>query len=142
MRRLVSIAVFLSTFAFVPLAAQDDGATVFVASYYKALEGKRAAYNTWVQEYVPLLMEERIRRGHLVSYQTLVQAAGAGEFTNVHILEFANWAAVEGVSDEEWDDVCRTAFGGKTCPEKLAEYGELATMRTFVRTEHYTSLKP
>ena len=142
MRRLVSIAVFLSIFAFIPLAAQDDGPHVFVASYYKALEGKRVAYNTAVQEYVVLLSEERIRRGHIVSYQTLVQNAGAGEFTNVHIFEFANWAAVEGESDEEWDDVCRTAFDGKTCAEKLAEYGDMPEFRTFIRREYYTSLKP
>ncbi len=146
MRRLVSIAVFLSIFAFVPLAAQDDGPNVFRATYYKALPGKQAAYNAATREYHIPTREEFVRRGHIVSYETIVQRAGTGEFTNVHITEYANWAAVEGESDEEWEDVCRTVFGGLTCDEKIAEveqtYGERPTLRTHIRTEYYTSLKP
>ncbi len=47
MRRLVSIAVFLTVFAFVPLAAQDDGPNVYQVRYATVLDAK---YITYVQE--------------------------------------------------------------------------------------------
>ena len=146
MRRFVSIAVFLSIFAFVPLAAQDDGPNVFEVTYYKAQQGKQAAYNAAVQEYVPPLYGELVRRGHLVSYQSLVQDAGAGDFTNLLILEFADWTAINDHTQAVRDDACRTVFAGLTCGEKMAEVeqrnGERPTLRTFIRREYYTSLKP
>jgi hypothetical protein len=145
MRRLVSIAVFLSVFAFVPLAAQDDDPNVVVAIFFKTLPGKTAAYNSEMREFYVPLYEEFVARGLVVSAQFLVQDAGAGEFTNVVLFEYASWDAADGVSTEDWDDVCGALFG-MTFAEKLAEvlseHGELATLRTLIRTEYYTSLKP
>ena len=144
MRRLVSIAVLLSVFAFVPLAAQDDGPNEFTVHYFKTLPSKAAAYNALLQEFAVPYYDEQVRRGLLVSYQPLVQDAGAGDYTVLLILEFADWDAARTQSVR--DDVCRTVFGGLTCGEKMAEveqrYGERTTLRTLIRTEHYTSIKP
>jgi hypothetical protein len=144
MRRLVSIAVFLTIFAFVPLAAQDDGPNVVRVTYHKTLPGKAAAFNARTQETVPLF-EELVRRGKLVSFQRLVQHAGAGEYTNLRIDEFADWDAVNDITSEDFDAACQTVFG-MTREEKVAElaqkYGELPTLRTFIRREFYSSLKP
>ena len=144
MRRLVSIAVFLSIFAFVPLAAQDDGPNVVRVTYHKTLPGKAAAFNARTQENVPLY-EELVRRGKLVSIQRLVQYAGAGEYTNLRIDEFADWDAVNDITSEDYDAACQTVFG-MTYQERQAElvqkYGELETLRTRIRREYYTSLKP
>ena len=146
MRRLVSTAVFLSIFAFVPLAAQDDGPNVFQVTYYKVQSGKQAAYNAAAQEYVPQLFGELVTRGYLVSYQTLVQSAGARDYTNLLILEFADWDAANDNTQSVRDDACRTVFGGMTCEEKLValdqEYGERPTLRSLIRIEVYRSLKP
>ena len=142
MRRLVSIAVCFTVFAFVPLAAQDDGPNVFRVNFIKALPGKAALYSAAVQEYLVPRNEELVMRGYLVSYQTIRQNAGAGEYTHVHIFEYANWDAANDDAQSVNDDACRAVFGGKTCQEKLAEYGDLSTIRVFVRNEFYTSLKP
>ena len=145
MRRLVSLAVFLAVFSFVPLAAQDDGPNVTVAAYFKTLPGKADAYNAYVREFFVPLNDESVRRGQLVSVQILVQAAGAGEFTNIYLMEYANWDAANDDTPEEMDAACQTLFG-MTYAEKRAEldlkYGEVSTLRTLIRTEHYTSLKP
>lgn len=142
MRRLISLALFLAVYGLVPLAAQDDGPNVFRATYYKAQPGKEAEYNAAAREYVLPLNEELIRRGYLVSHETLVQNAGAFEFTNVHIYEFANWGAVANLTQSVRIDACRTVFDGMTCQEKLATFGDLENLRTFVRQEYYVSLKP
>jgi hypothetical protein len=144
MRRLVSIAVFLTLFAFVPLAAQDDGPNVFSVSFFKVLPGKAPAYqaylNVWAQYY-----EELVQRGRLVSFQFLRQGAGAGEYTNINLFEFLDWDAADDVSSEEANEVCQAVFG-MTCQERDAaffeEYGELPTIRTPVRTEMFGSAKP
>jgi hypothetical protein len=144
MRRLVSIAVFLTIFAFVPLAAQDDGPNVVRVTYHKTLPGKAAAFNARTQEMVPLY-EELIRRGKLVSTQRLIQQAGTGEFTHLNIREYANWDAVNDITSEDFDAACQTVFG-MTMEERQAEmvqkYGELETLRTRIRREFYSSLKP
>ncbi len=142
MRRLAAIAVFLSIFAFIPLTAQDDGPNVFNAIYMKARQGKLPVYNAAVREYLLPLNDELVRRGYLVSYETLVQNAGTGEFTNVHIYEFANWSAVADLTQSVRIAACRDVFDGKTCQEKLAEFGDMAELRTSVRREYYISLKP
>ena len=146
MRCLVSIAVFLSVFAFVPLAAQDDGPNEFTVYHFKTLPGKAAAYNALLQELTVPNWDEQVRRGLLVSYQPLVQDAGAGDYTVLLILEFADWDAANDRTQFVRDDACRTVFSGLTCYEKMAEveqrYGERTTLRTLIRTEHYTSIKP
>ena len=146
MRCVVSIAVFLPVFTFVPLAAQDDGPNVFAVYYYKTLPGKAAAYNALLQELSVPLFEEVVRRRLLVSYQLLVKDEGAGDYTVLLILEFADWDAANDRTRFVRDDVCRTVFSGLTCFEKMAEverrHGERTTLRTLIRTEHYMSIKP
>ena len=146
MRCLVSIAVFLPVFAFVPLAAQDDGHNEFIVYHFKTLPGRAAAYNALLQELTVPYCDEQVRRELLVSYQLLVQDAGAGDYTVLLILEFADWDAANDRTQYMRNDVCRTVFSGLTCAEKMAEVerrcGARTTLRTLIRTEHYMSIKP
>jgi hypothetical protein len=94
----------------------------------------------------PQCCDEQVRRGLLVSYQSLVQDAEAGVYTVLLILEFADWDAANDRTQSVRDEACRSVFGGMRCEDKMAEveqrYGERTTLRTLISTEHYTSIKP
>ena len=141
MRRFVSIAVFLSIFAFVPLAAQNDNGHVFVTLYYKALPEQGAAYNNLIREYFFPYYDEIVKQGALVSFRIVSAWSGTGEYTNMLISEYENWDAVD--TPEDGAAACEAAFG-MTCAEKQQEIGagDLAELRVFVRRDVWGSLRP
>jgi hypothetical protein len=141
MRRLISIAVFLTVFAFVPLTAQNDSGHVFVTLYYKALPGQGGLYNRYVWEYGFPFYDELVRRGDVVSFKIVYGWSGTNEWTHMLISEYENWDAVDTPVDAP--EVCRAVLG-MTCVEKQQEIGieNLADVRVFVRREIWGSLRP
>ena len=141
MRRLVSIAVFLSVFAFVPLAAQDDGPNMFFTQYYKTLSGQNALFDRYAQEYGFPYYDELVRQGVIVSYTITRVRIPNSEYSHVVTRKYENWDAVN--TSVNAAEVCQTVFG-MTCTEKRAEIGidRVATVRRLVRTEVSASLRP
>ena len=88
-------ARLLSLIAAVALIAPAAGVTgqtasghVYWVGFYQALPGKAAAYNKALSDIADPVLDELVRRKLMVSHVQLVQHSGAGENTNLVILEF------------------------------------------------------
>ena len=78
-----------------PLAGQAAPGHVYWVGFYQALPGKGAAYNKALTDIADPVLDELVRRKLMVSHVQLAQYTGAGENTNLVILEFPNWAALD-----------------------------------------------
>jgi len=131
MRCALSSLVALLTLA-IPLAGQATPGHVYWVGFYQALPGKAAAYNQALTEIVDPVLDELVRRKQMVSHVQLAQYAGAGENTNLVILEFPNWAALD-TYDARLDEAARAVLH-KPFSEATAGFVEL---RRLVRLEIY-----
>jgi len=131
MRCALSSLVALLTLA-IPLAGQATPGHVYWVGFYQALPGKAAAYNQALTEIVDPVLDELVRRKQMVSHVQLAQYAGAGENTNLVILEFSNWAALD-TYDARLDEAARAVLH-KPFSEATAGFVEL---RRLVRLEIY-----
>src|SRR5438046_1551292 len=117
MGRAFSSLLTIMTLA-TPLAGQAAPGHVYWVGFYQALPGKAAAYNKALTDIADPILDELVRRKQMISHVQLAQYTGAGENTNLVILEFPNWAAL----DKSWS-------------EATAGFAEL---RRLVRLEIYT----
>src|SRR5256886_6186205 len=78
-----------------PLTAQATPGHVYWVGFFQALPGKAAAYNKALTDVADPVLDELVRRKLMVSHVQLAQYTGAGENTNLVILEFPNWAALD-----------------------------------------------
>jgi hypothetical protein len=115
-----------------PLAGQGKPAHVYWVSYYQVLPGKQQAYTKAIAESTIPLYDELVKRKVVVSYLHLAQSAGSGEYTHLIIVEFANWAALDGLVAKGND--AAQAVLHKSYSEFLAGFVEL---RRLVRHEDY-----
>ncbi len=136
MRRTLSVAVFLSVFWFVPMAAQDDGPNVYFVRNITVLDAK---YLTYFQEALIPVWDEFVRSGKLVSYDIGVQVSGSGDVTHIAVEEYANWDAADellGAYEE-----ASQAVHGRSWAEVTEGYYPLDEIRK-IRTDIYWSIKP
>jgi hypothetical protein len=132
MRCSLSSLVAVVTFA-TPLAGQAAPGHVYWVGFYQALPGKAAAYNKALTDVADPVLDELVRRKLMVSHVQLAQYAGAGENTNLVILEFPNWAALD-TYDAKLDEASQAVLH-KPWREATAGFAEL---RRLVRIEIYT----
>ncbi len=137
MRRLVSIAVFLSIFAFVPLAAQDESPHVYRVDYIEVLDAK---YITYVQEVLIPVWDEFVRRGLVISYDIIARWTGTEDFTHMVVSEYASWDDADALTNAAYADASQ-AVHGTTYAEASAEYTPLSEIRT-IRSDVYVSVRP
>jgi hypothetical protein len=116
-----------------PLAGQAVPAPVYWVGFYQAQPGKAAAYNKALTDVVDPVLDELVRRKLMVSHVQLAQYTGAGENTNLVILEFPNWAALDSY-EAKLDEASRAVLH-KPWSEATAGFAEL---RRLVRLEIYT----
>src|SRR5437016_13745336 len=91
MRCALPTVVGLFTLA-AQLASQAKPGHVYGISYYQALPGKAAAYNKALTEVVFPVLDEMEKRKTLVSYSSLDQVAGPGEYSHAFLVAFADSA--------------------------------------------------
>ena len=125
---LLAIAAFTTA-----LAGQSPSVHVYWVGFYQALPGKAAAYNKALTDVADPVLDELVRRKLMVSHVQLAQYTGAGENTNLVILEFPSWAALDGY--EARLNEASQAVLHKPWSEAAAGFGEL---RRLVRLEIYT----
>jgi hypothetical protein len=117
----------------IPLSGQAAPSHVYWVGFFQALPGKAAAYNKALTEIAAPVLDELVKRKQMVSHVQFAQSTGAGEYTNLIILEFPNWAALdtyEGRLSEGSEAVLH-----KSWSEATAGFAEL---RRLVRIEIYT----
>ena len=132
MRSSLPVLLALVTLA-APLAGQAPPGHVYWAGFYQALPGKAAAYNKALTDVADPVLDELVRRKLMVSHLQLAQYSGAGENTNLVILEFPNWAALD--SYEAKLNEASQAVLHKPWSEAAAGFAEL---RRLLRIELYT----
>src|SRR2546429_7486006 len=115
-----------------PLAGQAAPGHVYWVGFYQALPGKAAAYNKALTDIADPVLDELVRRKLMVSHVQLAQYTGAGENTNLVILEFPNWAALD--TYEAKLDEASQAVLHKSWREATAG---VAGLRRFVRIESH-----
>ena len=113
-----------------PLARQAAPGHVYWVGFYQALPGKAAAYNKALTDIADPVLDELVKRKQMVSHVQLAQYTGAGENTNLVILEFPNWAALD-TYEANLDE----AVLHKPWSEAAAAFPEL---RRLLRIEIYT----
>lgn len=133
MRCTLPTLVGLLTLA-APLASQAKPGHVYVIGYYQALPGKGDEYNKALADVTIPVFNEMVKRNVIVSYLQLVQTAGSGEYTNVFVVEFANWAALDG-SAAKLNDAAQATLH-KSWSEASAGFPEL---RRTLRNEVFTA---
>jgi hypothetical protein len=116
-----------------PLRGQAAPGHVYWVGFYQALPGKAAAYNKALTDVADPVLDELVRRRLMVSHVQLAQYTGAGENTNLVILEFPNWAALD-TYDAKLDEASQAVLH-KPWREATAGFAEL---RRLVRIEIYT----
>ncbi len=116
-----------------PLAGQAAPGHVYWVGFYQALPGKAAAYNKALTDIADPVLDELVRRKQMISHLQLAQYTGAGENTNLVILEFPNWAALD--TYEAKLEEASQAVLHKPWSEATAGFAEL---RRLVRLEIYT----
>ena len=131
--RLPPLLAALALIAYArPLTAQTAPGHVYWVGFYQALPGKAAAYNKALTDIANPVLDELVRRKLMVSHIQLAQYTGAGENTNLVILEFPNWAALdtyEAKLDEASQAVLHKPWSEAT--------GGFAELRRLVRIEIY-----
>ena len=135
-----SIPTFLTIVTLAtPLAGQGAGGAggghIYWVGFYQALPGKAAAYNKALSDVADPVLDELVRRKQMVSHVQLAQYTGAGENTNLVLLEFPNWAALD-TYEAKLDEASRAVLH-KPWSEAIAGFPEL---RRLVRIEIYTRL--
>jgi hypothetical protein len=129
-----SLPVLFATMTLaLPLAGQAPPVHVYWAGFYQALPGKAAAYNKALTDMADPVLDELVRRKQMVSHMQLAQYSGAGENTNLVILEFPNWAALDSY-EAKLDEACQAVLR-KPWSEVAAGFAEL---RRLLRIEIYT----
>ena len=116
-----------------PLGGQATPGHVYWVGFFQALPGKAAAYNKALSDVADPVLDELVRRKLMVSHVQLAQYTGAGENTNLVILEFPNWAALD-TYETKLDEASRAVLH-KPWSEATAGFAEL---RRLVRIEIYT----
>src|SRR2546430_16540138 len=101
-----------------PLASQAKPGHVYGISYYQALPGKAAAYNKALTDVVLRVLDEMVKRKPLVSYLSLNQVAGSGEYSHASLLEFSigRRSAPTRPSGTKPRRLCTTKRGPKRLP--------------------------
>ncbi len=115
-----------------PLAGQAASGHIYWVGFYQALPGKAAAYNKALSDIADPVLDELVRRKQMVSHVQLAQYSGAGENTNLVILEFPNWTALD-TYEANLDEASRAVLH-KPWSEATAGFPEL---RRLVRIEIY-----
>ena len=118
-----------------PLPAQATPGHVYWVGFFQALPGKAAAYNKALTDIADPVLDELVRRKLMVSHVQLAQYTGAGENTNLVILEFPNWAALD-TYEAKLEEAAQTVLH-KPWSEATAGFAEL---RRLVRIEIYRPL--
>lgn len=120
-----------------PLAGQAKPGHVYVVGYYQVLPGKAQAYSKAIADVSTPVFDELVKRKVVVSYLFIAQNAGAGEYTNLAIIELANWAGLDGF-DAKLNEATQAVLH-KSWSDATAGFPEL---RRFIRFEHYTPAQP
>jgi hypothetical protein len=120
-----------------PLAGQAKPGHVYVVGYYQVVPGKAQDYSKAIADVSIPVFEELVKRKTVVSYLFLAQSAGTGEYTNLALVELANWARLDGF--EEKLNEATQAVLHKSWGDATAGFPEL---RRFIRFEHYVPAQP
>ncbi len=121
--------------------AVDGSGHMYLLTYWQALPGQEADYDTFIREHELPYYAELVKRAPLVSYRFLAMGVGSGEFSHISISEFENWdAADDDVDPGVLSEVCQAAFA-MTCEQHRAQYPPGAQMRRLVRREALLSVR-
>ena len=137
MRRLVSITIFFAVFAVVSLAAQATSGHVYGIRYHQVHQGQDQAYAEVYATVIRPVFDVAKERGLIVSYLDLYQAAGDGKTTHVLIVQYPNWAAIDG-GTQQMDEISQEVLGRPL----MVAVAEWAEFRDFLYQEYYTSIVP
>lgn len=127
------VAAFTLAFTASPLSGQAAPGHVYWVGFFQALPGKAAAYNRALTEIAAPVLDELVKRKQMVSHVQLAQSTGAGEYTNLIVLEFPSWAALD--TYEAKLSEASQAVLHKSWSDATAGFSEL---RRLVRIEIYT----
>jgi hypothetical protein len=127
------VAAFTLALTASPLAGQAASGHVYWVGYFQALPGKATAYNRALTEIAAPVLDELVKRKQMVSHVQLAQSTGAGEYTNLIILEFPNWAALDTYEARLGE--ASQAVLHKSWSDATAGFSDL---RRLVRIEIYT----
>src|SRR5437899_9482621 len=107
------LAPLLAAFALIApaplLTAQAAPGHVYWVGFYQALPGKAPAYNKALTDIADPVLDELVRRKLMVSHVQLAQYTGAGENTNLVILEFPNWATLD-IYEDKLEEAAQTVL--------------------------------
>ncbi len=137
MRRILSVAVFLSVISFVPLVSQDDEPNYYRVVCVQVLD---AQYLLYLQEILIPMYDEFMRMGLVTSYHAMSQVGGAGECDIKVFAEYPRWDAYDDITSAEFDQASQAAHG-RPWSEVIRAY-DLPALRKLIRTEFYRSRRP
>jgi len=110
---LLTIIITLAT----PLAGRQPPAHL-LGRFYQALPGKAAAYNKALSDIADPILDELVRRKQMCPTCSSRSNTGAGENTNLVILEFPNWGRSTHTrrSSTKPPGPCSTSPGARRSP--------------------------
>ena|SRR2546425_2610091 len=115
-----------------PLTSQTRPGHVYVVGYYQVLPGRAQAYGKAIADVSIPVFDELVKRKVVVSHLFLSQSAGSGEYTNLAVIELANWGGLDGF-DAKLNEATQAVLH-KSWSDATAGFPEL---RRFIRFEHY-----
>jgi hypothetical protein len=120
MVRSIALTVLLLVFLAPPAIGQAQDGHVYNVAQWDAKTGHEAAYSQSYRDYLMPVFNELKQRGAIVSYLALSKNTGSPHSTHLVVIEFANWAALDGFQ-QKIDEASR-AVHGKPFPEIVAEH--------------------
>lgn len=134
-RIAVIATVSLLALTAVPLSGQATPGHVYWVGFFQALPGQSTAYNRALTKIASPVLDELVRRRHMVSHVLLVQNPSVGrEYTHLIILEFPDQAALDSY-DARLDDASQAVLHK---PWRDATAG-FSALRRLVRIETYAA---
>ena len=121
------VGLFLAPAA--PLAAQGTPGHSYHVNYYQVRPGQEQAYDSALAHVISPVLDEMVKRKAVVSYLLLTKVAGAGENTNLVIVE----TAAPGLFPQQLDAATQAALH-RSWDDATARFPEL---RRFVHAEQY-----
>jgi len=110
MLRIALLAVSLAFLAPQVAVAQSQEGHVYAVAWYNAHTGQETAYSQGYRDWVRPVFDELVRQGAIVSYLDLAKNTGTEASTHMIIIEYANWAALDGLAQAQ-DEASRRVLG-------------------------------
>jgi hypothetical protein len=120
MIRGIALIALLLVFLAPPAVGQAQDGHVYTVSRWDAKTGHEAAYSQSYRDYLIPVFNALKERGAIVSFLSLSKNTGSANSTHLTLVEFANWAALDGF-EQALDEASR-AVHGRPFPEIVAEH--------------------